>query len=79
MSPCLEEQEWLEHLPYLLVTPVLAQNVGQIVLSWKVEGGDKFSGNDLANMMEGQCIVPLVELGMRHHGAAKKVLLSLKM
>ena len=58
------------HEPNLLVTPVLAHDISQIVLSWwKVKDGNNLSSNSPVNTMEGQCIVLLVELGMRHHGA----------
>ena len=46
--------------------------------SLKVEDGNNLSSNSFMNMMERQCIVLLVELGMRHHGAVNDCLVVSK-
>lgn len=65
-SVALIKQERLENAPHFLVTPMLTENVSQIKLTRKVVNGGKLCCNHLMNMMKGQCIVALMQLGMRN-------------
>ena len=48
----LPEEQWLQQLPHLLVTPVLTQQVSWITISWDVEETYNARCNSLTNPME---------------------------
>ena len=60
----LPEQEWLELLPDLLVSPMLTENVSWVNLTRDMEELDHSTFNSFTNMMVGEHCMPLVKLGM---------------
>ena len=68
----MEEQDWLEHSPDLLVAPVRAYDVGLIILPIQESKADKLGSNSFMHMMERQGIMPFVYLGMRLGGACQQ-------
>ena len=56
----MEEQDWLEHSPDLLVAPVLAHDVRQIILPIQESKADELGSNSFTHMMERQGIMPFV-------------------
>ena len=60
----LPEEKRLQQLPHLLVTPVLAEYVSWVTVSWNVKEPHDASCNSLANPVEREGSMPFVQLGM---------------
>jgi hypothetical protein len=62
----LKEEKWLEVVPDLQVLcPKLAENISRVENTFEVMHLNELGSNGFANMMEGQCIMMLVQLCMR--------------
>ena len=51
-------------MPDIPVSPVLAHNVHRVLLAWNVGKMNNPMGNGFPDKVEGQHVVPLVQLGM---------------
>jgi hypothetical protein len=61
----LKEEKWLEVVPDLRVRPMLAEDISGVENTFEVMHLNELGSNGFANMMEGQCIMMLVQLCMR--------------
>ena len=71
----MEGQDWFEHSPDLLVAPVLAHDVSQIVLPTQESKADKLGSN---SFLQRQGVMSFVKLGMRLGGAVNNSLFVTK-
>jgi hypothetical protein len=61
----LIEKQWLENAPGLLIlAPMLAKDIGRVVLTHQMVDSNNHGSNSFADTMEGESIVALVKLGM---------------
>ena len=63
----LPEQERLQKLPNLLVSPMLAEDVGRIIFASDVVEDKDAGSNSFSYSVERQCCMALVEFHMRRH------------
>ena len=61
---CPEEKR-LQKVPDIGISPVLAQNIRWILNTWNVLEYHKSSSNSLSHIVEGEHVVPLMELPIR--------------
>jgi hypothetical protein len=61
----LKEEKWLEVVPDLWIRPMLAEDISGVENTFEVMHLNEFGSNGFTNMMEGQCIMTLVQLCMR--------------
>jgi hypothetical protein len=62
----LKEEKWLEVVPNLRIRPMLAEDISRVENTVKVMHLNEFDSNGFTNMMEGQCIMTLVQLCTRN-------------
>jgi hypothetical protein len=61
----LKEEKWLEVVPDFWVHPMFAVDISRVENTFKVMHLNELGIDGFANMMEGQCIMALVQLCMR--------------
>ena len=63
-SITMVEENRFKIAPNLLVSPMLAENIGRVVDTIQMINGNKLCSNGFPNAVEGQGIMTFVELGM---------------